>query len=227
MDYSMLRRRARENLAGMWPLAIAVAAVATLVGGIGIRFLPDIDYWLTDREIFHIGENFRVTWEGGIFGTFAFLLGGTLELGYCQFLLKQHDKRSPEFNDLFSQFHRFGTGFAQSFLRGLYCLLWGLLFIIPGIVKDYAYAMTPYILTDFPDMTAGQAIERSKLMMDGHKGELFVLELTFIGWSILAGLCWNLGHLFLNPYRQAARAAFYRQLQEQERAQRTTYTEYI
>ncbi len=224
MDYSLLRKRARENLAGMWPLAIAVAALASLLGGIGINFFPDIDFWLTEKEIFHIGENFRVTWEGGIFGTLSFILGGTLELGYCQFLLKQHDKQNPEFNDLFSQFSRYGTGFAQKFLRGLYCALWGLLFIIPGIVKSYSYAMTPYILTDHPEMTANEAITRSNLMMDGHKGELFVLELTFIGWNILAGICWNLGYLLVNPYKGAAKAAFYRELLAQEQAQRVTYT---
>ncbi len=225
MEYSLLRRRARENLAGMWPLSIAVAAVAYLLGSIGMGFFPSME-WVNEWTIYEV-ENFRLTIPQGIFGFLSFILGGTLELGYCQFLLKQHDHQDPEFNDLFSQFHRYGTGFAQKFLRGLYVFLWSLLFIIPGIVKGYSYALTPYILTDHPDMTANEAITRSRLMMDGHKGELFVLELTFIGWSILAGLCWNLGYLAYNPYLAAAKAAFYRQLQAQERAEHTTYTEFI
>ncbi len=225
MEYSLLRKRARENLAGMWPLAIAVGAVAYLLGNIGIGFLPNME-WVSEWTLYEV-EDFRLTIPQGIFGLLGFLLGGTLELGYCQFLLKQHDKQNPEFNDLFSQFDRFGTGFAQAFLRSLYTFLWALLFIIPGIIKGYSYAMTPYILTDHPEMTASEAIERSKLMMDGHKGELFVLELTFIGWSILAGLCWNLGYLLYNPYLAAAKAAFYRQLQSQEQAEHTTYTEFI
>ena len=221
MNYSLLRKRARDNLAGMWPLAIAVAAVAALLGGIGQNFIPDIEY---SQEMFHLEENFRFTWKTGVFSTLAFILGGTLELGYCQFLLKQHDKQNPEFNDLFSQFHRFGTGFAQQFLRGLYTFFWSLLLIVPGIVAAYRYAMTPYILTDHPELTASEAIERSKRMMDGHKGELFVLDLTFIGWRILASICANLGHLFVNPYQSAARAAFYRELLTQEKAERVTYT---
>lgn len=221
MDYGMLRKRARDNLSGMWPLAIAVAAVAALLGGIGQSFIPDIEY---TQKLFHWEENLRLTWKTGVFSTLAFILGGTLELGYCQFLLKQHDQQGPEFNDLFSQFHRFGTGFAQQFLRGLYIVLWSLLLVIPGIMAAYSYAMTPFILTDHPEMTASEAIKRSKQMMDGHKGELFVLDLTFIGWNMLASACMNLGYLFLNPYRQAAQAAFYRELLRQEKAEHVTYT---
>ena len=79
--------------------------------------------------------------------------------------------------------------------------------------------MTPYILAENPEMTASQAIEQSKYMMDGHKGELFCLHLTFIGWDILAALTLNLGNLALNPYKNAAEAVFYRDLQDQLRRQ--------
>lgn len=222
MEAKDFRRIARQNLKDMWPLAIAVSAIATLIGGLGISFLPNTE-WISEITLLEL-DDFRATLPQGFFGLSALILGGTLELGYCQFLLKQHDKNNPEFNDLFSQFHRFGTGFVQAFLRGLYIFLWSLLFFIPGIVKGYSYAMTPYILTDHPEMTASEAIERSRLMMDGHKGELFILGLTFIGWDILAGLCWNLGYLLLNPYRKAAEAAFYRNLLAQEAARHTTYT---
>ena len=90
--------------------------------------------------------------------------------------------------------------------------LWSLLFIIPGIVKGYAYSMTPFIMAENPDMSANDAITASRQLMDGHKGELFMLDLTFIGWDLLAALTFNLGHLALNPYRNAAHAAFYKDL---------------
>lgn len=142
-------------------------------------------------------------------------------MGYCRFLLRQHDGQSVEFGDLFSQFDRFGAGFAQRFLRNLYVFLWSLLFIIPGIVKSYAYSMTPFIMAEHPDLTASRAIELSIQMMDGHKTDLFILDLSFLGWSILAILTGNLGYLFLNPYENAAHAAFYRQLQVENK-----YTSY-
>lgn len=139
---------------------------------------------------------------------------------YVQYLLSQHDGKERDFSDLFSQFDRFGQGFAQLFLRGLYTFLWGLLLIIPGIIKSLSYAMTPYIMAENPDLTASEAIARSKQMMDGHKGDLFILHLTFIGWDILAALTLNLGHLVLNPYKNAAETAFYRELQAKKRYER-------
>lgn len=221
MDSKLLRARARENLRGMWPVAIGVAAIAYLLGGLmfGAQFFPELktEFTATDLEALRNFEFDRINTHmrvGNIntIGLVGFILGGVIQLGYGQFLLKQHDKLEPTWNDLFSQFHRFGQGFAQKFLRGLYCFLWGLLFIIPGIVKAYSYAMTPYIMAENPDMRAQDAIRASMQLMDGHKGELFWLRLTFIGWDLLAALTLNLGHLALNPYKNAAEAAFYREL---------------
>lgn len=225
MEAKDLRARARANLQGNWPLSIGVAAVAALLGGliVGSSFLPDISKDVTETlsawdaisNALIIGKtigNLTISVPGGLLSLVAFLLGGTLHLGYAQFLLKQHDGGNPEFSDLFSQFHRFGTGFAQRFLRNLYTFLWTLLLVIPGIVKSYSYAMTPFILAENPDMSASEAIRRSMALMDDHKIELFYLDLTFIGWRILAGVTLNLGYLVLNPYKNAAYAAFYRQL---------------
>ncbi len=219
MQAKDFRRIARENLSGMWLLTIGVAAVAALLGAVSPNFLPNLEYIIPTSNLVSLGENFHITLKTGLIATLGFFLGGTVELGYCQFLLKQYDHKNPQWDDLFSQFGRFGTGFAQYFLRGLYIFLWSLLFIIPGIIKSYAYFMTPYILADNPDMTASEAIARSKQMMDGHKMELFVLHLSFIGWHLLAALVANLGYLALNPYVGASTAAFYRNLLAQENGQ--------
>ena len=163
--------------------------------------------------IFTIGKQLGNTFLSINLLTLArFLVGGAVQLGYAEILLKQQNDRKFTFSDLFSQFHRFGQGFAQSFLRELYTALWTLLFIIPGIVANYRYAMTPFIMADYPELTASEAIDRSKELMDGHKGELFMLHLSFIGWDILAALTLGIGHLVLNPYKNAAEAAFYRKL---------------
>ena len=235
MEAKTLRARARANLTGNWGVSIAVAVVAALLGGLiaGISFLPELetvipieyfpalqkfsDWWNEGLHIGRVTLNFR----SGIFGFAAFLLGGVLQMGYADFLLKQHDGKETAFNDLFSKFDYFGTGFAQRFLRSLYTFLWSLLFIIPGIIKGYAYAMTPFILAEHPELTASQAIRLSEDLMDGHKSDLFVLDLTFIGWNILVTLTWNLGNIALNPYKNAAHAAFYRQLQAEKQ-----YTSY-
>ena len=98
------------------------------------------------------------------------------------------------------------------FLRELYTLLWGLLLIVPGIVKSLSYAMTPYIMAEQPELSASDAIEKSMVMMEGHKLDLFLLHLSFIGWDILAAITAGIGNLVLNPYKNAAITAFYQEL---------------
>ena len=95
------------------------------------------------------------------------------------------------------------------FLMGLFIALWTLLFIIPGIVKMFSYAMTPFILEENPDLTANEAIDRSRAMMKGHKFDLFWLILSFIGWGILCVFTLGIGTLWLTPYMQTSIAAFY------------------
>ena len=95
------------------------------------------------------------------------------------------------------------------FLMGLFIALWTLLFIIPGIIKMFSYAMTPFILEENPDLTANEAIDRSRAMMKGHKFDLFWLLLSFIGWGILCALTLGIGTLWLTPYMQTSIASFY------------------
>ena len=125
-------------------------------------------------------------------------------------LVRRHELSVERFFDGFT------CGFVDNFLAGLlvglFTFLWSLLFIIPGIVKSFSYAMTPFIMAENPNMTANESITASRQMMDGHKGELFWLELTFIGWSLLCIFTLGIGNLFLNPYTNAAQASFYRNL---------------
>lgn len=240
-----LRAKARENLAGNWLLSIGVAAVACLLGGllIGSNFIPEITYKV-EQEAASFSEAMdqlkklttsigNFTFRFSALGILQFILGGVLQLGYCRYLLNQHDQTEFSFSDLFSEFNRFGQGFAQKFLRSLYCFLWSFLFIIPGIIKSYSYAMTPYIMAENPEMTASEAITASRQMMDGHKGELFWLDLTFIGWDFLANFSlglnnlsirFALGNLALNPYKNAARTAFYRYVKSCQSPDQMDYT---
>lgn len=97
-------------------------------------------------------------------------------------------------------------------LSTIYIFLWTLLLIIPGIIKSYSYALTPYILVEHPEMSANEAIEESMRLMDGHKFDLFYLQLSFIGWAILSILSLGLGFFWLIPYQMTAQASFYRDI---------------
>lgn len=94
--------------------------------------------------------------------------------------------------------------------------LWTLLLIVPGIIKSFSYAMTPYIVIDHPEYTASEAIAASESMMKGNKWRLFVLELSFIGWGLLAILTCGIGFLWLTPYMQTTLAAFYNDVKPAE-----------
>ena len=111
----------------------------------------------------------------------------------------------------------FKNGYAHigmiMFLRGLFTGLWMLLFIIPGIVKSYEYMMIPYLLAEHPEMTRQEAFAESKQMMDGNKWDAFVLDLSFIGWTLL-GVC-TFGILlvfYVEPYIYLTRAELYHAL---------------
>ena len=95
------------------------------------------------------------------------------------------------------------------FLMYLFIALWSLLLIIPGIVKSFSYAMTPYILEENPELSAGEAIDHSRAMMKGHKFDLFWLYLSFIGWAFLCIFTLGIGLLWLVPYMQTSVSAFY------------------
>ena len=94
------------------------------------------------------------------------------------------------------------------FLYNLKIFLWSLLFVIPGIIKTYEYALVPYILADNPNIDQKRAFEISRRTMEGEKMNLFVFQLSFIGWGILAGIV-PLGQAFLTPYTTAAYTEFY------------------
>ncbi len=111
-------------------------------------------------------------------------------------------------------FRRWGRNVWGMFLVGFFTSLWSLLLIVPGIIKFYAYAMTPYILIDNPELSANQAINLSCKMMKGHKFDLFFLQLSFIGWGILSVFTGGIGLLWLMPYMMSAQAAFYQDIKQ-------------
>ena len=151
---------------------------------------------------------------GGL-GLVGFLLSilvfNPLIVGCYRFFL-QNSRGPAELNELGAGFRGdWGNVVLVMFLKNLFLALWTMLFIIPGIVKAYAYRMVPYILKEHPELSGTQAITLSRRMMKGHKGEAFVLDLSFIGWILLSALTFGILHLFyVGPYIQATDAELYK-----------------
>lgn len=138
---------------------------------------------------------------------------GLVSLGYISLYISLLRGKTPTFEGSISAItENIGTKFVSTLLVMLYTFLWSLLFIIPGIVKSYSYAMTPYILLDRPELSATDAIKESEKMMNGHKMELFILDLSFIGWILLSMLTCGILVLYVEPYMMATKSAFYLEL---------------
>ena len=116
----------------------------------------------------------------------------------------------------FSKFSGFKTKYGRNIgtllLVSIKTVLWTLLFIIPGIIKSYEYAIIPYILADDEEISSKDAFKKAKQMMKGNKWRLFKLNFSFIGWMLLCVLTLGIGTLFLIPYVNAANAEFYVEL---------------
>lgn len=232
---------AREALRGKWGIAVIAGLIASLLGGLG-SYGPDVKLNIDMAECTNVSFEYAgqtiLSTHGGIneqLGAFLigsavyiaiaaillasvyFVLGSVIEVGYARFNLQLNDRMEGKLESLFAYFSNWKTTAATRFLKALYTFLWTLLLIIPGIIANYSYAMTGFILAEHPEMTAGEAIEKSKEMMDGNRFRLFCLHLSFIGWSILCSFTFGIGNLWLRPYRQAATAAFYREISGTER----------
>lgn len=198
---SELRAAARRSLSFKW----GSAALMTLVYGLIMTSVP-------------VGLNEAVS--KGVGSLWQLLL---LPMGYgliVAFLDNIRSGKSYSIKQLFIGFQEYWRVWGTSMLMSLYTFLWALLFIVPGIIKSYSYAMTYYILRDEPELGFNDAIERSMRMMQGHKFDLFYLQLTFIGWGLLCILTLGIGVLWLGPYMQAAQVHFYEDVKaEYEAAQ--------
>lgn len=182
------RNVAWSGLKGNWGIAIGATLVYALIGG-------------------------ALCWTG--VGTL--LLNGALMVGIYGVMLSIL-RGKASFGELFGGFKNFGTNLVAGILHPLFIALWTLLFIVPGIIKTYSYAMTFFILKDHPEMSAKQAITESRKMMDGNKWRLFCLHFSFIGWILLCMLTFGILTIWVIPYMYAADAAFYESLKA-ERAE--------
>ena len=88
-------------------------------------------------------------------------------------------------------------------------MLWSLLFVVPGIVRAYQYRMVPYLMAENPDLDYHRALDLSRAMTRGHKWDLFVLDLSFLGWWLFGAMLCGVGTLFVIPYVQATNAEVY------------------
>jgi len=149
------------------------------------------------------GEVVRTTYSFGWLFYFV-------EVGMTYFLVKFVTDQKYEFNDIFHFAKDFGRCLGTNLLAGIKVFLWALLLIVPGIMKAFSYAMIPYLLADekYKDLKITEILAKSEEMMNGHRMDLFMLILSFIGWHILAAFTLFLLEIWVAPYQSVAMTKF-------------------
>lgn len=192
-----------------WKFFLAFLPVFILEGvfGIGIRV------WTGVVEPNSGGYgSFEVSFGGRFLDLVSLLMMPIMVAlaGYCLNAIRGFN---PTWQSLYKEgFDRYGKYFVVAFLVRLFTALWTLLFIIPGIIKTFAWSQTDYIIHDNPNLSAKEAREISARMTDGYKADLFVLSLSFIPWILLSGITCGIALIYVLPYIFTVSAMYYENL---------------
>lgn len=189
------RDAAWQQLSGNWSSAV----ILTLV------------YFIIVIAVSSVGEYLRIS---------SLIMIAIYPMAYSYSISFLENKRSGsnlKIENLFSEYK--SKNFVRIILTVLllliYTLLWTLLFIIPGIIKSCAYSQTYYVLRDNPELQYNAAIERSMAMMEGHKMQYFLLQLSFIGWCLLTILTFGVLSFWVVPYMSCTMAHYYEYVKEE------------
>lgn len=193
------RELARNALRGKWGTAVIVSLVAVLLGGIatqGARINVNIDgssaslnLSLAGQTVFSTREGLQPAMSAFLAGAVGYIilvalvmallylfLGSVVGVGYARFNLELVDQNNAGVDHLFKYFPYWTNAVCTRILKAVYIFLWSLLLVVPGVMAEYSYAMTEYILAEHPEMTASEAIAASKEMMEGNRMRLFCLQ---------------------------------------------------
>lgn len=188
--------------------ALVMLAFEEIVIDNGIKFIRECDDYIY-YDMY--GIKIMIGLSGIIFLLVKVFLGNPMVVGGCRFFIKNQtvNPTAAELGFVF-QPQSYGNAVLTMFLRNLYISLWSLLLVVPGIIKHYEYLMVPYILAENPEMDSREAFLISRRMMMGQKLNVFILDLTFIGWVIVSKLTFGIaGIFFVQPYYQATKAELY------------------
>ena len=199
---------AKKQLSGRWGIPIAITII---VGAISCLFaLPE---WtslikngyfsaLVNGDYYSALDATQTASSASyISSIISMVASAILEVAVIGVYIKM--SRSPEpvsFSDFLEGFNNWARAILGVLWQTLWTLLWTLLFIIPGIIKGYAYSQMFYIIAEYKDVSVTKAMRISIEITKGHKWDLFVMQLSFIGWALLAPFTLGILYFWLIPY---------------------------
>ena len=192
--------------------------VAIIAGVFSFSFSDVLNFDQLRNSIMGI-HPFGIPWVWRLFPLFAifgFFVTNVIEVGLNYYFIRNH-YGEPRVSHLF---HGFGSGYLNlvgvQFVTGIIILLWSLLFLVPGIIASYQYRMVPYLLSENPHMDGKEARRLSTQMTEGRKWDIFVLDLSFLGWYLVGLICLIVGVLLIPPYQYATNAELYLYLRDHQ-----------
>ena len=197
MSNSELKAKAKESMKGKWGKILPVIILYSLITG-AISGVVTVKY----------GNN-PSTQISASTSLITSIITAFFVLGYNSFFLKLARNKDVEVNELWSKTGQFIRAFVATFLISLAIGVGIVLLIVPAIIFALMFSMTMFIMVDDENISAIDAMKKSAEMMKGHKGDLFGLILSFIGWMLLGLLTFGILYLWLMPYMNTAMCNFY------------------
>ena len=188
MNRAELKAAAKSQISGKIGILFLITLIIGLIAGVagGILSLIPFGGWIV-----------------------SIIITPAFSLSIIRVYLNVVNGGQPEARDAFCGFDDFWSAFKVTFLVGLFTFLWSLLFVIPGIIKSYSYSMSLYVLAEIKGKPALECINESKAMTEGHKFDLFVLGLSFLGWALLCVITLGIAAIWVTPYMSATYANAY------------------
>lgn len=204
MSRAELKANAKRNLQGRYGEAVKLFVLFLFISYIASFVIVLLSYSGMSENVYGLLSNIV-----------SFAIPGLFFLGYYSFFLKVSRNEEATYKELFSKTNLFLPCIAILLLVGIFTFLWSLLFIIPGIIAALSYSMVYFVALDNPELGAMDVIRKSKDLMQGHKMDYFILELSFVGWAILSVFTLGFLLLWLIPYMQVTMANFYNEIKKE------------
>lgn len=199
-----------QNLRDKWKISLLVAAIGLVIQSIST--LPFMRIYF-DEASYH--QSIHLDFTSLLF-LLSLAITGIGSMAQTFFFTRlAADKETTSFPTFIEGLNLWLKGILASLWTSLWTFLWSLLFVIPGVVKLYSYSQIYFILADYPAMSVRKALELSKIITRGYKANLFFMDLSFLGWTILCYMTGCLGFIVLIPYQMGAKVQAYRFLKNQ------------
>lgn len=223
-DRKKYKKYARIQLKSRWTVPVLITLLTSVV--LSIMNLPELKimfrdfqntftFWTTTENTlkslnFTAVQTEQPSTLTTIVSWLSVFIEFTLTFAMTSVFIKMsHGPEPVHFDDFVDGLSYWAKAILAGLWKSLWLLLWTSLFIIPGFVKMYAYSQMEYLLLEYPELSVTKALKISVVITRGHKADLFVQDLSFIGWCILASIPAGIGFLWLIPYMSMTRINAY------------------